>query len=118
LAFKPKTDDIREAPALTLIDGLLTAGCSVQAFDPEARGNVAKLYKDTISYAEEPLAALDGADALVLVTEWPEFRNPDFAVLKRKLKTPVIFDGRNLFAGQEETIRELGFAYYGIGRGS
>ena len=93
LAFKPKTDDIREAPALTLIDGLITAGTAVQAFDPEARGNVEKLYKDSISYADDPLAALDGADALVLVTEWPEFRNPDFAVVKRRLKTPVIFDG-------------------------
>ncbi len=117
LAFKPKTDDIREAPALTLIDGLLTAGVAVRAFDPEAVKNVREKYRDTITYADNPLAALDGADALVLVTEWPEFRSPDFADVKRRLKTPVIFDGRNLFAAQERTLRDLGFSYYGIGRG-
>jgi UDPglucose 6-dehydrogenase len=117
LAFKPKTDDIREAPALTLIDGLTTAGAAVRAFDPEAVKNVRDKYRDAICYAPDPLSALDGADALVLVTEWPEFRNPDFAEVRRRLKAPVVFDGRNLFAGQEPEIRELGFAYYGIGRG-
>jgi UDPglucose 6-dehydrogenase len=121
LAFKPKTDDVREAPALTLIDSLLAAGAKVRAFDPEARKNVERLYKDVpadaLGYTSEPLAALDGADALVLVTEWPEFRAPDFAEVKRRLRAPVIFDGRNLFAAQEAAVRELGFRYYAIGRG-
>ena len=121
LAFKPKTDDIREAPALTLIDALVAAGAKVKAFDPEGRKNVAKLYKDTpadvLGFADDKLAALDGTDALVLVTEWPEFRDPDLADLKRRLRTPVIFDGRNLFAPHEAALRELGFRYYTIGRG-
>ena len=117
LAFKPKTDDIREAPALTLIDSLLAAGARVSAFDPEAMRNVRKLYKDAVHFAGEPLEALDGADALVLVTEWPEFRSPDFAEVRRRLKSPVVFDGRNLFAPLEERIRELGFRYYAGGRG-
>ncbi len=117
LAFKPKTDDIREAPALTLIDGLLTAGAKVRAFDPEAVKNVREKYGNAIAFADGPLAALDGADALVLVTEWPEFRSPDFAAVKRRLTGAVIFDGRNLFAAHERAIRDLGFAYYGIGRG-
>ncbi len=117
LAFKPKTDDIREAPALTLIDGLLAAGAKVRACDPQARANVEKIYKDAIGYANDPMDALTGADALVLVTEWPEFRDPDFVEVRRRLKSPVIFDGRNLFAVSEVAVRELGFAYYGIGRG-
>jgi UDPglucose 6-dehydrogenase len=121
LAFKPRTDDARESPALTLIDALLGAGARVRAFDPEARGNVERMYRDVpaevLSYTADPLAALDGADALVLVTEWPEFRNPDFRDVKRRLREPVIFDGRNLFAAQESVVRELGFRYYGIGRG-
>jgi UDPglucose 6-dehydrogenase len=121
LAFKPKTDDIREAPALTLIDSLLTAGAAVRAFDPEARQNVQRLYKDVpataLSYAANPLEALDAADALVLVTEWPEFRAPDFKEVKRRLLQPVIFDGRNLFASQQSLIHDLGFRYYAIGRG-
>ncbi len=117
LAFKPKTDDIREAPALTLIDALLTAGAKVKAFDPEGMPNVRALYGDKLHYAADPLVTLDGADALVLVTEWPEFRNPDFAEVKRRLAMPVVFDGRNLYATSEQQIRELGFRYYGIGRG-
>jgi UDPglucose 6-dehydrogenase len=121
LAFKPKTDDARESPALTLIDALLGAGARVRAFDPEARGNVERMYRDVpaeaLSYTADPLAALDGADALVLLTEWPEFRNPDFRDMKRRLREPVIFDGRNLFAAQEPVVRELGFRYFGIGRG-
>jgi UDPglucose 6-dehydrogenase len=121
LAFKPHTDDVREAPALTLIDALLAAGARVRAFDPEGRRNVQKLYPDVpadvLSYAADPLAALDGADALVLVTEWPAFRDPDFADVKRRLREAVIFDGRNLFAAHEAVVRSLGFRYYGIGRG-
>jgi UDPglucose 6-dehydrogenase len=119
LAFKPKTDDIREAPALTLIDALLAAGAKVRAFDPEAMANVRKqaVYRDAVHFAADAPAALDGADALVLVTEWPEFRGPDFADVRRRLKSAVIFDGRNLFAPHEAAIRGLGFRYYGIGRG-
>ena len=117
LAFKPKTDDIREAPALTLIDALLAAGARVRAFDPEAVANARAAYGDKLYYAADPLAALDGAAALVLVTEWPEFRTPDFAEVKRRLAAPVIFDGRNLYANVEDEIRDLGFTYYGIGRG-
>jgi UDPglucose 6-dehydrogenase len=121
LAFKPKTDDIREAPALTLIDSLLAAGARLRAFDPEAHKNVEKLYKNVpselLSYAADPLAALDCADALVLVTEWPQFRAPDFRDVKRRLRAAVIFDGRNLFAPQEADVRALGFRYYAIGRG-
>ena len=117
LAFKPKTDDIREAPALTLIDGLLAAGARVKACDPQARANVEKIYKDAICYAADPMDTLHGADALVLVTEWPEFRSPDFTEVRKRLKSPVIFDGRNFFAGNEAAVRELGFSYYGIGRG-
>jgi UDPglucose 6-dehydrogenase len=117
LAFKPKTDDIRESPALTLIDGLLAAGAKVKAADPQAVENVRKLYKDTVCFADAPMDALNGADALVVVTEWAEFRGPDFVEVKKRLKSPVIFDGRNLFAPNENAVRELGFAYYGIGRG-
>jgi UDPglucose 6-dehydrogenase len=121
LAFKPKTDDIRESPALTLIDALIAAGARVRAFDPEARSNAEKFYKDVptevLSYTADPLSALEGADALVLMTEWPQFREPDFRDVKRRLREPVLFDGRNLFAAQESLVRELGFRYYGIGRG-
>ncbi|MBM3982441.1 MAG: UDP-glucose/GDP-mannose dehydrogenase family protein [Planctomycetes bacterium] len=121
LAFKPNTDDVREAPALALIDALVAAGASVKAFDPQGRANVAKLYKDApasvLSYTDEPLAALDGADALVVVTEWAQFRNPDVAELKRRLRGAVVFDGRNLFAPHEEALRAAGFRYYAIGRG-
>ncbi len=118
LAFKPKTDDIREAPAITLLDALLSAGVSVRAFDPEAMPNIRAIYGTKLHYAENPLETLTGADALVLVTEWPEFRSPDFAEVKRRLASPVIFDGRNLYAGQEEALRALGFIYRGIGRAS
>jgi UDPglucose 6-dehydrogenase len=117
LAFKPKTDDIREAPALTLIDSLLAAGAKVKACDPQARANVEKIYRSSICYADDPMDTLHSADAMVLVTEWAEFRGPDFEEVKRRLKSPVIFDGRNLFAADEHLIRELGFHYYGIGRG-
>ncbi|MDY3552601.1 UDP-glucose/GDP-mannose dehydrogenase family protein [Gemmata sp. JC717] len=117
LAFKPKTDDIREAPALTLIDALLAAGAKVKTFDPEAAKNVKAIYGDKLQYAADPLGALDGATALVLVTEWPEFRGPDFVEVKKRLAAPVIFDGRNLYAEQEHHLLEAGFTYYGIGRG-
>lgn len=115
VAFKPRTDDIREAPALTLIDHLLAAGAKVRVHDPEAMPNVRELYGDKIYYADRPYGALEGADGLVIVTEWPEFRNPNYAIMKQLLTGPVIFDGRNLY--DQKHMESLGFAYYGIGRG-
>jgi len=115
LAFKPRTDDIREAPALALIDSLLEAGAKVRAHDPEAMANVRAVYGDKLYYADRPYGALEGADALVLVTEWPEFRNPDFEVMKRLLAGRVLFDGRNLYDHRQ--MESLGFTYYAIGRG-
>lgn len=114
LAFKPKTDDIREAPALVLIDFLLEQGCRVQVHDPEAMDNVRALYGDKLVYGDQPLDVLEGADALAINTEWSEFRNPDFAEMKRRMRGAVIFDGRNLY--EPETMRERGFAYHSIGR--
>jgi UDPglucose 6-dehydrogenase len=114
LAFKPQTDDIRESPALTLLDDLLAAGASVQAHDPQAIPNVKALYGDRVTFAEQMYAAAEGADALALVTEWHEYRSPDFRRLSKVMKTPALFDGRNLWSPEE--VRELGFAYAGIGR--
>ncbi|MFY8005115.1 MAG: UDP-glucose dehydrogenase family protein [Chitinophagaceae bacterium] len=114
LAFKPNTDDIREAPALYLIDALTKAGATVTAFDPEAMPNVKNLIGDKVAYAEQQYEALDNADALIIATEWAEFRTPDFEILEAKLKAKVIFDGRNLFDVQQ--IRNLGYHYESIGR--
>jgi UDPglucose 6-dehydrogenase len=114
LAFKPQTDDIREAPALVLIERLLELGAKVQVHDPEAMENVKHGYGDRLIYAQQPMEALSGADALAIVTEWSEFRNPDFAAIKRGLKQPVIFDGRNLYRLSQ--MRSEGFTYYSIGR--
>jgi UDPglucose 6-dehydrogenase len=115
VAFKPRTDDIREAPALTLIDSLLAADVQVRVHDPEAMANVRAIHGDRLHYADRPYGALEGADGLAIVTEWPEFRNPDFELIRRLLKANVIFDGRNIF--DERTMSRLGFTYYGIGRG-
>jgi len=115
LAFKPRTDDIREAPALVLIDALLAAGAEVRVHDSEAMKNVAAVYGDKLTYCDRPYGALEGADGLAIVTEWQEFRNPDFEVIKRLLKTPVIFDGRNIY--DEKVMAQHGFTYYAIGRG-
>jgi UDPglucose 6-dehydrogenase len=114
LAFKPETDDIREAPALYIIDELVKAGASIFAFDPEAMPNVKKLVGDQISYAEDAYSALAGADALLIVTEWSLFRNPDFELMEQKLNNKVIFDGRNLY--DLEKMIDLGFYYNSIGR--
>jgi len=114
LAFKPRTDDIREAPALVLIDALLTAGARVRAHDPEAMTNVRQIYGDRITYCDRPYGALEGADGLAIVTEWQEFRNPDFELMGRLLKERAIFDGRNLY--EPKTVAAAGFAYYAIGR--
>jgi UDPglucose 6-dehydrogenase len=114
LAFKPRTDDIRESPALALIDRLLDAGVSVRAHDPEAMANVRATYGDKLVYADRPYGALEGADGLAVVTEWPEFRNPDFEVMRQLLAGRVIFDGRNLY--DPKAMRGYGFTHYGIGR--
>jgi UDPglucose 6-dehydrogenase len=113
LSFKPRTDDIREAPALVLIERLLAAGAAIRVHDPVAHENVKQIHGDKLTYCNRPYDALDGADALAIVTEWSEFRNPNFAVMKRRLKSPVIFDGRNLY--DPDTVRKLGFTYSGIG---
>lgn len=114
LAFKPNTDDIREAPALYLIDALTAAGATVSAFDPEAMSNVKKVVGDKISYAENQYATLKNADALIIATEWSEFRTPDFEMIEERLKAKVIFDGRNLFDVRYMNI--LGYHYESIGR--
>jgi len=114
LAFKPDTDDIREAPALYMIDKLLGAGAAVTAFDPEAMDNVKAKLGDSIAFASSMMEAVQGADALLICTEWHAFRNPDFDQLKATLRGCVIFDGRNIYSPQE--MKALGFAYYSIGR--
>lgn len=113
LSFKPRTDDIREAPALVLIDALLAAGAQVRVHDPVAMDNVKAIYGDKLVYCDHHYDTLNDADALVICTEWPEFRNPDFDYLKHKLKEPLIFDGRNLW--EPQALREKGFTYFGIG---
>ena len=115
LAFKPRTDDIRESPALTLIDSLLAVGSRVQVHDPEGMKNVEAEYGDKLTYAEGPYAAIRDADALVIVTDWSEYRTPDFHEMRRVMKKPVIFDGRNLY--EPTSMKEWGFDYEGIGRG-
>lgn len=114
LAFKPNTDDIREAPALYMIEALLQEGASITAFDPEAIRNVKQLLGDKITYAENQYDALQDADALVIATEWNEFRTPDFLKMVTRMKNKVIFDGRNLF--DTKAIAELGFHYESVGR--
>jgi len=114
LAFKPKTDDVREAPALTLIEHLLEHGAKVAVHDPEAMENVKAMYGEKLVYANSPLDVLEGADALAINTEWGEFRNPDFIEMKRRMRTAVVFDGRNVY--DSDHMREHGFTYYSIGR--
>jgi UDPglucose 6-dehydrogenase len=113
LSFKPRTDDIREAPALVLIEHLLKAGVAVTVHDPVAIENVKAIYGDRLTYCAHHYDTLEGADALCVLTEWQEFRNPDFEYLMHKLKSPVIFDGRNLWDPQQMSAR--GFTYSGIG---
>lgn len=116
LAFKPNTDDIREAPALYMIDALLADGATVHAFDPEATNNVRTLLGDKISYGENQYECLEEADALIISTEWNEFRTPNFLKMVTAMKQKVIFDGRNLF--DTAAVRDLGFYYESIGRAS
>ena len=116
VAFKARTDDIREAPALVLVEELLRAGAEVAVFDPEALDNARRVLGDRVVYAGSAHEALNGADALVVVTEWNEFRFPDFERIRDELKSPVVFDGRNLY--DPRTMSELGFEYFSIGRPS
>ncbi|QDU95355.1 UDP-glucose dehydrogenase family protein [Lignipirellula cremea] len=114
LAFKPQTDDIREAPALVMIDRLLERGVNLRVFDPEANANIRALYGDKLQYASTALEALNDADGLAINTEWSEFRQVEFETVKARLKSPLIFDGRNLY--EPDQMRRHGFVYYSIGR--
>jgi UDPglucose 6-dehydrogenase len=116
LAFKPYTDDIREAPALYNIEALLALGCKIRVYDPEAMKNVKELIGDVVEYSKNPYDAIEGADALLIVTEWPQFRTPDFERMDSLLKNKVIFDGRNLY--ELPQMQELGYTYYSVGRKS
>src|SRR6266481_5996913 len=114
LAFKPKTDDLRQAPSLALIDELLADGAVVTAHDPVASENARAIFGERIQLVQNPYLAAEGADALFLVTEWNEFRQPDFARIKSAMKQPILFDGRNIW--NPGRLREMGFTYYGVGR--
>ena len=114
LAFKPKTDDMREAPAVPLINALLDAGATVSAYDPEAMKVAKGIFGTRVAFADKSYDAIHGADALALVTEWHEFREPDWMKIKKAMRTPVIFDGRNIFNGEQ--LRGLGFTYHSMGR--
>jgi len=114
LSFKPNTDDMREAPSIVIIENLLNAGCKINAYDPVAMEECERKIGNAITYCTDPYATLKNADALLIITEWPEFRTPDFDTIKTELKELVIFDGRNIYEPTE--IIEMGFTYYGIGR--
>jgi UDPglucose 6-dehydrogenase len=114
LAFKPRTNDMRDAPAIAIIESLLNAGCAVAAYDPEAMEEARRIFGGRIQLAANNYAALEGADGLLVVTEWQAFRNPNFERMKSALKQPVIFDGRNIY--DPAHLRGLGFAYYGVGK--
>jgi UDPglucose 6-dehydrogenase len=114
LAFKPRTDDVREAPALTVIEELLTAGAVVRVYDPAAMENTRRILGERVTYCRSSYDCCQGADALIVVTEWNEFRFPDFERIKQQLKQPVVFDGRNLYEPQR--MREMGFEHIGVGR--
>ncbi|GAB4293499.1 MAG: UDP-glucose/GDP-mannose dehydrogenase family protein [Myxococcota bacterium] len=113
LSFKPRTDDIRDAPSITIVEKLLEQGAKVNCYDPQAMENFGKLFGNRITLLKTNYEALDGADALIICTEWNEFRNPDFDMIKQKLKEPVIFDGRNLFT--RKALLRRGFEYYSFG---
>jgi len=113
IAFKPQTDDLRESPALTLIDAALAEGASVAAHAPEGMLNAKKIYGERVEFVPDPYAALTNADALLLVTEWRSYQNPDFGRIKELLKGPNLFDGRNIWSTYDLT--ERGFFYEGIG---
>ncbi|MBI1372719.1 MAG: nucleotide sugar dehydrogenase [Phycisphaera sp.] len=114
LAFKPGTDDMRQAPSVTIIRHLLDAGATVAAYDPVAEHTTREVFGDAIAYVDDPIEATDAADALVICTDWDEFKNPDFRAVKKGMKSPVIFDGRNLH--RLDAMRRAGFTYYSVGR--
>jgi UDPglucose 6-dehydrogenase len=114
LSFKPKTDDMREAPSLVIIEQLLEAGASVTAYDPVAKDEAKRILGNRIAFAKDEYEACIDADALIVVTEWPEFRMPNFRVLDKLLKNKVIFDGRNIY--EPEEMKDLNYSYYSIGR--
>jgi UDPglucose 6-dehydrogenase len=113
LSFKPNTDDMREAPSITIINALLKYGATVKAYDPVATTSAKKVFKDTIHYAKDNYTLLKGADALTVITEWNEFRRPDFEKMLKLMKSPIIFDGRNIYSPKK--LKAMGFEYYGIG---
>ena len=114
MAFKPRTDDIREAPALVLIDALLEKGATVRVHDPEAIDNVREIYGDRLAYVERYMDSLEGADALAIMTEWKDYHRPNFTAMRDLMRQPVVFDGRNLY--EPERMQRQGFRYYSIGR--
>lgn len=114
LSFKPNTDDIREAPAIYIIEELLQRGAKVKAYDPEGMANTKKIFGDSIQFCDDQYEAIDHADALVIMTEWSEFRTPDFEIISTKLKSRIVFDGRNIY--HHESMKEMGFYYESIGR--
>jgi UDPglucose 6-dehydrogenase len=114
LAFKPRTNDMRDAPAIVIIQRLLEAGATIAAYDPEATEEARRIFGARIELCSNNYAALEGADALLLVTEWQAFRNPNFDRMKSAMRQPVVFDGRNIF--DPVHLRESGFTYHGIGR--
>jgi UDPglucose 6-dehydrogenase len=116
LAFKPETDDMREAPSRTIIEALWQRGATVAAYDPVAEEEVERIYgkRDDLALVSDPYDALDDADAMIVVTEWKVFRSPDLDTMMSRMKTPIIFDGRNIF--QPASVRKAGFEYFGIGR--
>ena len=114
VAFKPRTDDIREAPALFVIEGLLAKGASVSAYDPKAMDHAKSVLPKSVRWARNGYDALEGADALLLATEWNEFREPDFSKMKSLMRRACIFDGRNIY--NPKTVKALGFEYVGVGR--
>lgn len=114
IAFKPGTDDVREAPSITIMQHVIKSGGKVAAYDPVAHETCKHFMGDSIEYVTDPMAALDGADALVICTEWDEFRHPDFEAIKARMTSPVVFDGRNIW--KRETAKEFGLVYYSVGR--
>jgi UDPglucose 6-dehydrogenase len=114
LSFKPNTDDVREAPALTIIEALRNEGVSLRAYDPAAMEEMKRKIGSAVRYCDNNYEALKGADALLLLTEWNDFRRPDFDRMKSLMKHPVVFDGRNIY--DPKVMKEKGFTYYGIGR--
>ena len=114
LAFKPRTDDMREAPAIVIIEGLLAQGAVVRAYDPEATHTAKRLFGDRVTFCDKSYDALTGADALAVVTEWNTFREPDFDRMRERMRSPVVFDGRNIYS--PEHMRALGFTYFSMGR--